>query len=93
MVSGIRQLRDGEAGVDQDQVAGSGSVDEGDVDALLAVGRAHQRLVAVDGDHLGRPALVGAGDAHLRLREVHSGSGFSRPGCSKHTWVSSQSRW
>src|SRR5262245_47003097 len=63
VVSGMSGALDGEAGVDEDEVAGRGGVDQGHVDALLAVGCAHEGFVAVDGDDLGRTAFVGAGDA------------------------------
>ena len=39
-----------------------------------------------------QPSLVGAGDAG-RARSHASSAGVSRPGCSKHTWVSSHSTW
>ena len=44
-----------------------------------------------DRQHLGRPSLVGAGDA--APAPASSAGGSTTPGCSKQTWVSSHSRW
>ena len=58
---------DRRAGVDEDEVADRDGCDERRVDRLGTGGRADARqTVGFDRQHLGRPSLVGAGDADRR---------------------------